>query len=238
MRDAPAQTLLLGQFLPVAAGFGLDRLLDRWVVSRALLRASRITRHGVLRQLGTAFGRRSELPGASRQMLGKVTIPAAQLRVPVLAGDSARAVERSTQRRRGARDPGRRCDRAFRQPVDSTAHRAAAELRGSIVRRAAARCRTGARRRSANWCASSRKAGAAVIATPREMRSRSARAVARRRSNWCKATSCNGRRVINAGHELRPSRFSDAGGSRNKRAVVQHLARLRKSASRPISLSL
>ncbi|PWV61788.1 GGDEF/EAL domain-containing response regulator [Plasticicumulans acidivorans] len=36
MRDAAGQTLLPGQFLPIAAKFGLDRLLDRWVVSRAL----------------------------------------------------------------------------------------------------------------------------------------------------------------------------------------------------------
>lgn len=36
MRDPGGQTLLPGQFMPIAARLGLDRLLDRWVVSRAL----------------------------------------------------------------------------------------------------------------------------------------------------------------------------------------------------------
>lgn len=78
MRDASGQTLLPGQFLPVAAKFGLDRLLDRWVVSRALrgLDARQQDHPGTVFfvKLGTASIADPSFPEWLRQMLGKVTI--------------------------------------------------------------------------------------------------------------------------------------------------------------------
>ena len=75
MRDTEGRTLLPEQFLGAATRLGLDRLLDRWVVSRALrgLDARQQDHPGTVFfvKLGTASVADPSFPEWLRQMLGK-----------------------------------------------------------------------------------------------------------------------------------------------------------------------